>query len=85
MKHVQIAELKDHLSRHLRAVEAGDEVIVTDRQRPIARIVPVTLPGPAVETTRPKRDFITVRDRHRPRVDLGVPSISLLLEERGDR
>ncbi len=85
MKHVQIAELKDHLSRHLRAVEAGDEVIVTDRQRPIARIVPVTPPSPAVETTQPKRDFITVRDRHRPRVDLGIGSTSLLLEERGDR
>jgi prevent-host-death family protein len=85
MTHVKIAELKNHLSRHLRAVEAGGEVIVTDRQRPIARIVPATPPMPAVEIIQPKRDFITVRDRHRPHVDLGVPSTSLLLEERGDR
>src|SRR5438094_205007 len=40
MKTVKIAELKNHLSEHLRAVEAGDEIIVTDRNRPIARIVP---------------------------------------------
>jgi prevent-host-death family protein len=85
MRYVKIAELKDQLSRHLRAVEAGDEVIVTDRQRPIARIVPATPPMPAVEVIEPRREFITVRDRHRPHVDLGVPSISLLLEERGHR
>ena len=36
-----MAKLKDQLSTHLRAVEAGDEVEVTDRGRPIARIVPV--------------------------------------------
>ena len=41
MKRVGVAELKDQLSKHLRAVEAGAEVEVTDRDRPIARIVPV--------------------------------------------
>jgi prevent-host-death family protein len=43
MKTVKIAELKDRLSEHLRAVERGAvaEVIVTDRNRPVARILPV--------------------------------------------
>ncbi len=43
MKTVKIAELKDRLSEHLRAVERGtvSEVIVTDRDRPVARIVPI--------------------------------------------
>ena len=41
MKRVKIAELKDQLSCHLREVERGGEVEVTDRDRPIARIVPV--------------------------------------------
>ncbi|MBI4260112.1 MAG: type II toxin-antitoxin system prevent-host-death family antitoxin, partial [Actinobacteria bacterium] len=41
MKRVKIAELKDQLSKHLRAVERGAHVEVTDRDRPIARIVPV--------------------------------------------
>jgi len=85
MKRVKIAELKDHLSKHLRAVEAGDEVVVTDRQRPIARIIPVTPLPAGVVTIAPTGDFLLVRDRQRLRVDLGVSSTSLLLEERGDR
>jgi len=85
MRRVKIAELKNHLSQHLRAVEAGDEVVVTDRDRPIARIVPAMSPMPSVKVIYPKGDFIAVRDRERPRVDLGVSSTSLLLEERGDR
>lgn len=85
MKRVQIAELKNHLSQHLRAVEAGGEVVVTDRQRPIARIVPALSSGPAVSITSPRTDFVTVRDRERPPVELGVSSTRLLLDERGQR
>jgi prevent-host-death family protein len=85
MRTVRIAELKDHLSEHLRAVEAGDEVVVTDRDRPIARIVPVLSPMLAPKLIRPKGDFLVIRDRERSHVDLGISSTSLLLEERGDR
>jgi prevent-host-death family protein len=85
MKRVKIAELKDHLSQHLRTVEAGGEVLVTDRQRPIARILPVETARPEVTIISPRGDFMALRDRECPRVDLGVSSTSLLLEERGDR
>lgn len=85
MKTVRIAELKDHLSQHLRAVEAGDEIVVTDRHRPIARIVPVAASLPRIVFIQPRRDFAEVRDRRRPRVDLGISSTELLLEERGQR
>jgi len=85
MKRVKIAELKSHLSQHLRAVEAGDEVVVTDRERPIARIVRANSPMPEVTIIHPKGDFLAVRDRARPHVDLGISSTQLLLEERGDR
>jgi prevent-host-death family protein len=37
-----VAELKARLSEHLRAVKAGGEVLVTERGRPIARLVPVS-------------------------------------------
>jgi prevent-host-death family protein len=37
---VGIRELKNHLSRYLDAVRAGDELVVTDRGRAIARVVP---------------------------------------------
>jgi antitoxin (DNA-binding transcriptional repressor) of toxin-antitoxin stability system len=41
MKTVRVAELKAHLSAHLRMASAGEEVLVLDRNTPIARIVPV--------------------------------------------
>jgi prevent-host-death family protein len=85
MKTVKIAELKDQLSRHLRAVEAGAEITVTDRNRPIARIVPVPPPVPSVTIIPARTDFTAVRDRPRQPATLDVSSTDLLLEERGDR
>jgi antitoxin (DNA-binding transcriptional repressor) of toxin-antitoxin stability system len=41
MKTVKIGELKANLSAHLRLVSSGEEVLVCDRDRPVARIVPV--------------------------------------------
>lgn len=41
MKHARISQLRDHLSQYLDCVRAGGEVVVLDRQRPIARIVPI--------------------------------------------
>jgi len=85
MKRVKIAELKDQLSRHLRDVERGGEVEVTDRDRPIARIVPVGRPGATLQIRRPLRPFSSIRGkRHAPaRWDVG--STDLLLEERQQR
>ena len=82
MKHVKIAELKDHLSRHLRAVEAGSEVIVTDRRRPIARIVPMSTSRQRATMTTPTRDFPEIRDRSRRSARWNISSTELLAEER---
>ena len=38
---VGVRELRDHLSRYLDRVRDGDELVVTDRGRAIARIVPL--------------------------------------------
>ncbi len=38
---VSITRLKDQLSAYLKKVEAGQTVIVTDRNRPIAQLTPV--------------------------------------------
>ena len=84
MKTVKIAELKDHLSEHLRAVEAGGEVLVTDRRRPIARIVPVASAGPGVVLLAPTREFAEIRDRSRTPADWRISSTELLLEERAE-
>jgi len=40
MKTVQIGELKNHLSAHLRDVRKGEEIIVRDRGLPVAKIIP---------------------------------------------
>jgi prevent-host-death family protein len=41
MKSVNVAALKNHLSAYLNEVRAGQEILVRDRQTPIARILPV--------------------------------------------
>jgi prevent-host-death family protein len=47
MRRVSIATLKARLSEYLAAVKAGEEVIVTDRGRPVARLAPVNVPEQA--------------------------------------
>lgn len=39
---VGIRELKSHLSEYVSRAARGEEVIVTDRNRPVARLVPYT-------------------------------------------
>ena len=42
MRTVNIAELKDQLSAYLHQVRAGEELLIRDRNLPIARIVPLS-------------------------------------------
>jgi prevent-host-death family protein len=41
MKYVGMRQLKTQLARYLRAVEAGDSLTVTVRNRPVAKVIPV--------------------------------------------
>ena len=41
MKTAAVAELKASLSKYLAKVKGGEEVLVTERGRPIAKIVPL--------------------------------------------
>jgi prevent-host-death family protein len=43
MRTANIAELRNRLTQYLREVRAGEEIVVRDRQRPIAKIVPFTV------------------------------------------
>jgi prevent-host-death family protein len=43
MRSANIAELRNRLTQYLREVRAGEEIIVRDRQRPIAKIVPLSV------------------------------------------
>ena len=42
MQTVNIAELKNNLSAYLKKVKNGAELIVKDRNRPVARLVPLS-------------------------------------------
>ena len=58
-KTVNVHDAKTHLSKLLADVEAGDEVVIARRGKPIARLVPhrsqrrplgfLTLPGPPID------------------------------------
>jgi prevent-host-death family protein len=46
MKKANIAELKNDLSGIIATVEAGEEVEIRRRNVPVARLVPIEVPGP---------------------------------------
>ncbi len=85
MKRVKIAELKDRLSEHLRAVQGGDEVLVTDRDRPIAMIVPYSEGIRRVHWIRRSRPFSDFRSRRYPAANWAIDSTQLLMEDRRKR
>lgn len=45
MKTAAVSELKASLSEYLSKVKAGEEIIVTDRGKPVARLVPLERSG----------------------------------------
>jgi len=47
MRSIGIRELRQQASRHLRDVERGETIEVTDRGRPVALLVPVPRAGTA--------------------------------------
>ena len=82
MSRVGIADLKAHLSRHLRRVRSGRTLTVLDRNTPVAQIVPY-----ATEAV------LEVRTALRKPADLRLPpppssptdSLSVLLQDRASR
>lgn len=47
---IGLRELKSHLSAYVRRVKAGETVVITDRGKPVGRLVPME--GSRVETLR---------------------------------
>lgn len=42
VRNVNIADLKNNLSRYLRQVRRGEEILIRDRKVPVAKIVPLS-------------------------------------------
>ena len=55
MREVNVYEAKTSLSALLEAVAAGEEVVITTRNRPVARLVPIE-PPPRTPTFGSARD-----------------------------
>ena len=52
MKTTAVAALKAQLSHYLRLVKTGEEILITERNVPVAKIVPVTEVGSELESLR---------------------------------
>jgi prevent-host-death family protein len=85
MTRVKIADLKDHLSEHLRAVERGGEIEVTDRNRPIAKISPLPSKSRRVDIVPARRRFSPADKQPLSPARWAVDSLELLLQERRER
>lgn len=84
MKQVGVAELKNNLSRHLREVEGGLVIEITDHERPVAHLVPVE-PKSRLFLRLPLRPFSEIRDKVYEPANLPISSLELLLEDRRKR
>jgi prevent-host-death family protein len=50
MKIAAVSKLKAYLSEYLNLVKAGNEVLITDRGKPVARLVPISRTKAAKES-----------------------------------
>jgi len=66
-------------------VEHGTEIEVTDRHRPIVRLVPAGATEPRLRIIPAKRPFGDVRSKRYPKARWRAGSLQLLFEERGKR
>ena len=52
MSRVGVKELKDRLTHYLRLTQKGEEIVVTDRRRPIALLQHIEAGKPGTRETR---------------------------------
>jgi len=86
MKAVRVAELKAHLSEHLRSVRRGHPIAVMDRDTPIAQILPLPAEPGTLPVRPPKPGAGKPKDFRLPE-PLGVRGdvVTLLLADRRER
>jgi prevent-host-death family protein len=82
MSKVGIADLKAHLSQHLRRVRSGRTITVVDRDTPVAQIVPYAAAA-ALEIRRATRKPGEVRLP--PPLGKPTDSLTVLLQDRAAR
>jgi len=81
MSDVRIADLKAHLSEHLRSVRNGGTVTVLDRDTPVARIIPFVAPSLEIRKAKRRLRDLKVPPRPSKRTD----SAAVLVDDRRRR
>lgn len=78
-----IADLKARLSHYLRGVRRGEEVVVMDRETPVARIVPYVATARELAIRQPRAGAVAPGElRFPPPLGLERDVVDLLLAER---
>lgn len=85
---VSVSRMKSCLSQFLRIVKSGKEITVTDRDRPVARLVPYVEKTVSLQikpATRSASDINELFNLPPLKKGIKTDSLSLLLEDRGQR
>ena len=81
MSDVRIADLKAHLSEHLRTVRNGGTLTVLDRDTPVARIVPYAAQPLDIRRAKRRLGDLKLPPKPAKRTD----SIAILMDDRHRR
>jgi len=94
MKVAAVSKLKAYLSEYLNQVKAGNEVLITDRGQPVARLVPISRTKAAKDslTRMEKQGLIRLGSGRLPKDFWTMPRsedpdglvLKALLDERGE-
>jgi prevent-host-death family protein len=94
MKTAAVSKLKAYLSEYISQVKAGNEVLITDRGKPVARLVPISRTKAAGESLArmEKQGLIKLGSGRLPKDFWTLPRaedpqglvLKALLEERGE-
>jgi len=91
MEHVSVRELRQHLSRYLHRVQAGERLVVTERRRPVAVLGPLPEQDDVLElliaigeATLAEGDLLDLPPP-KPSRTAGPPLSEILNELRADR
>lgn len=87
MIRAKVGELRNHLSKYLKKVRQGAEVIITDRDTPVGRLVPLRTGDEAerFEMIPPPRGFEGFARFKGPDIECPIDPVQLLLEDRRKR
>ncbi|MBI2982147.1 MAG: type II toxin-antitoxin system prevent-host-death family antitoxin, partial [Deltaproteobacteria bacterium] len=76
---VKVGELRNKLSSYLKRVRHGAEIVITDRETPIGRLVPYREEKKeALDIIPPKKGYIGFADLDFPDMDIDFDPVDIL-------